>query len=129
MAIAPFSFTGVQPNPDQTYQSGLNQYMQQGQSMIDPGRAQVAASNPINAAGIANLAKAFQQQVPQLPAQMPTGIAQQAMAQGAMQNPNVGWQNMGGVGPTPQNLALAQGLMQQQPQQNPYQQLVSGGNG
>lgn len=132
--IAPFSFTG-QASPDQTYQQGLQQYLAQGQSQIDPGKAQVAASSPISAAGIANLAKALQQgaQQPPLSAQVPTGIAQMAMAPNTMaattpqmadqaQFMNPGQPIQGQAGPTPQALALAQQL-----QQDPNAMFMTGG--
>lgn len=112
-----YSFTGAS-SPDQTSQAGYNQYIQQGQQGISPGQAQVAASNPISAAGISNLGKILGQQPPSLLAQqLPPDIAQQAMDQGAQMNPNVNGQNMGGVGPTQANLALANALQasQQQP--------------
>lgn len=105
-----YNFTAP-PNQDPSYQTGMNQYMQQGQNGINPGQAQIAQSNPISAAGMANLAKAFQQgQQPPLPAQLPPDISQAALQQGAANNPNINGQNMGGVGPTQQNLALANAL-------------------
>jgi len=63
-----FNFQG-QTAPDQTAQAGLAQYIQQGQQQINPGQPQ--QSNPIQAAGISNLAQAFarNQQQPGLPAQ------------------------------------------------------------
>lgn len=124
MANNLYSFTGA-ATQDPTTQAGIDQYIQQGQAQINPGQAQVAGSNPVAAAGMADLAKAFaaaqQQGTPAQsdPSQMPMDVAQQALAQGAAQNPNMGDQNMGGVGPTMQNQALAQALMQQK--QNPQQ--------
>jgi hypothetical protein len=118
-----YSFTGSS-GPDPNAQSNLNQYYQQGLAALQPGQQQVAASNPITSTGTSLLSKALAQagqQQPQLPAQFPAGIAQQAMQQGAAQNPNVNGQNMGGVGPTQQNLALANMLMQQQQQPSDYQ--------
>lgn len=122
-----YNFTPGSSGSDPTQQAGYNQYIQQGQNMISPGQATVQAANPISAAGAANLAQAFAQskQQPQLPAQLPSGIAQQALAQGAQMNPNVSGQNMGGVGPTQQNLALAQGLMQSQMPQGNIQQFMN----
>lgn len=119
-----YSFTG-QGAPDPSAQAGLNQYVQQGQNMISPGQAQIAQSSPISAAGALNLALAIKSAGQPLPAQLPTGIAQQALAQGAQTNPNMNGQNMGGVGPTQQNIALAQGLMQQPPPQTPTQQFLA----
>jgi len=105
--MTPFSFLGP-AQPDPSAQQGMNQYIQQGQSQINPGQAQVAQSNPISAAALQNLAKSLQQQPQQpLPAQQP--VSPDA-AQMALSNP-VGGQ----VGPTPQNLQLAQAL-QQNPQ-------------
>lgn len=107
-----FSFTGQTPS-DPTYQAGMNQYVQQGQNLINPGQAQIGASNPISASGYANLANALQQasSTPQLPAQ--------AAQQGLM-----GSAQMGQPGPTPQALALAQGL-QPQPMVNNTQQFMN----
>lgn len=111
-----YNFTG-QNSQDPNAQANMNQYLQQGQLGISPGPQQTAASNPISSAGISNLAKALSQQTPQLPAQqLSPDVAQQAMMQGAAQNPNINGQNMGGVGPTQQNLMLAN--MLQQPSQN-----------
>lgn len=67
-----FGFNG-QSGQDQTAQQGLQQYIQQGQLSIDPGQAQIAASNPIAAAGHSNLGQAFQAaQQQRLPAQQPS---------------------------------------------------------
>lgn len=127
-----YSFTG-QGNSDPS-QAGYNQYVQQGQAQLNPAQSVVAASNPVAAAAQAGLAKnlaMIQQQNQQLPAQgpptLPTSPA--TMAQGAAANPNVNGQNMGGVGPTPQNLALAQQLMQPSPPVNPTQQLLNPASG
>lgn len=123
-----FSYTG-QTNPDPSSQVGMNQYIQQGQSQINPGQAQVAASSPVAAGGTALLAQALAKlgQQPALPAQLPPQISAQALDMGAQANPNVNGQNMGGVGPTQQNLALGQALMDgsgaQQP--NPMQQFLN----
>lgn len=93
MAYNLFNFLG-QNQPDPSAQQGLQQYIQQGQAMIDPGQAQVAAANPIATAGHAGLANAFQQaaQNPALPQTMqPPQIAtpmQQMLAQGLLQPQN-----------------------------------------
>ena len=98
--MQPFSFLGA-ASADPSAQQGMNQYIQQGQSQINPGQAQVAQSSPIAAAGGANLARALQMaQQPQLPAQ-------------AIQNGLNGSAAMGQPGPTPQALAWAQGLQPQ----------------
>jgi len=113
MTYPTFSFTGTSSAPNQTAQAGLNQYIQQGQIALSPGQTQLAASNPVASAGHAMLGQALQQA-----ANTPvpgSDVAQAAMGFGAQANPNVNGQNMGGVGPTPQNLALAQGLMNPQP--------------
>lgn len=68
MSYPLFGFTG-QNSADPTAQMGLQQYAQQGASQINPGQAQVAASNPIAFAGRAGLGQALQQQQLQLPAQ------------------------------------------------------------
>lgn len=120
-----FSFTG-QSNQDPSVQAGLQQYLQQGQSQINPGQAQVASSDPISSAGISNLAKALlsSSSAQPLPAQMPPAIAQQAMSPNALaattpqmadqaQFMNPGQQISGQAGPTPQALAMAQGLLRQ----------------
>lgn len=106
-----YSFTGAN-NPDPTAQAGYNQYIQQGQNMINPGQAAIGQSNPISAAAISGLAQAMKGMGSDqpLPAQLPPDIAQAALQQGAANNPNVNGQNMGGVGPTQQNLALANAL-------------------
>lgn len=104
-----FQFTtpGNQPNDN----AGLQQYIAQGQNAIDPGKAQVAASSPVSAAGGANLAAALAALKAQNPQQLPADISQSALGTGAAMNPNSpSGENMGGVGPTQQNLALAQGL-------------------
>lgn len=68
-----YNFSPGQTGQDPTQQAGYNQYIQQGQNMINPGQATVQASNPIAAAAAANLAKAFSQtqQQPGLSAQQP----------------------------------------------------------
>lgn len=78
MPYQPFSFTNAPASSDQTAQAGLNQYVQQGQSMMNPGQAQVQQSDPLLAAGSQGLAKAFQQSqqnAPQLSAQSQLPIA------------------------------------------------------
>lgn len=118
MTTGLYNFTGA-TNPDQTLQPGMAQYIAQGQAGLQPGPQQIAASNPISAVGQMGLGKALAQAIPQqpLPAQqLPPAVAQSALQQGAAQQPNVNGQNMGGVGPTPQNLALAN--MLQNPNQN-----------
>lgn len=109
-----FSFTG-HPLPDQNAQTNVSQYLQQGQSQINPGQAQVAASNPISAAGMQNLQRSFQQ----APQQGPMGMqqAQMGLQAGAQ---------MGQPGPTPQALALAKGL-QPQPMMSNTQQFMNPG--
>lgn len=118
----PFSFYG-QSQQDPTLQAGLNQYIQQGQSQIDPGQAQVAASNPIAGAGMANLAAALQKSPQQSPMQpIDHSAGQMAMGQAnpmttaQSMDPNASFMNgsqplQGQAGPTQENLALAQGLM------------------
>lgn len=105
-----YNFTGLQGGTNPQAQAGLQQYITQGQQGISPGQAQVAASNPVSAAGMQNLAKAFlaQQQQQSMGQQPPTTAAGQQAAQttlanGATIQPNVDGQNMGGVGPTVQN--------------------------
>lgn len=120
-----YNFSTGQSSQDPTQQAGYSQYIQQGQNSISPGQYVTQASNPISAATMAGFAKALQQPQQQLPAQMPSGVAQQALAQGAQISPNVSGQNMGGVGPTQQNLALAQGLMQPQMPQGNIQQFMN----
>jgi len=125
MANNLFSFLG-QSQQDPSAQAGLNQYIQQGQSQINPGAAKVAASDPISMAGIANLANALRSQssTAALPAQLPTGVAQQALGQNNLaattpqmadnaQFMNPDGQMPGQAGPTPQALQMAQALMQQ----------------
>lgn len=114
-----FNFTSGQSSPDPSAQAGIQQYIAQGQQQIDPGQAQVAQSNPTAAGGMANLARAFaqQQQQPQLPAQQNLGQnGFDAMSNGAVMQPNMNGQNMGGVGPTVQNAQAAQLANLLQPQ-------------
>ena len=115
-----YSFVG-QTGQDQNQAANNSQYLQQGQNMINPGQAQVAASNPITAAGQANLGQILAQlkQQPQLPAQLPSQSAQLGLNGGAA---------MGQPGPTPQALALAQGL-QPQSVQNTMQQFMNPNGG
>lgn len=110
MAQPTFQFTTPANQPND--QAGLQQYIAQGQNLINPGQAQVAGSNPVGAAGAANLANALKtlQSQPTVP-QLSPDASQAALQQGAAMNPNSpSGINMGGVGPTQQNLALAQGL-------------------
>jgi len=100
-----FSFTG-QNQQDPTYQMGLQQYAQQGQSMINPGQAQIAASNPVSFGarqGFGDALAAAAQNGPPAMQQLPMPVAQKAMEQGAQ---------MGSAGPTVQHLMLAKQLMQ-----------------
>lgn len=118
-----FSFT---PQPGQQPQGqdyGAQQYLSQGQAAINPGSAQVAQSSPISAAGTANLAKALAAQSGNQNQQLPDYAAQAALQTGAAMAPNSpSGENMGGVGPTVQNEALAQGLVAavQNPQNSPF---------
>lgn len=103
-----FSTPAQQPND----QAGMQQYIQQGQASINPGQAALAGSSPIAAAGAADLVKALTalKQQPAVPGLQPD-VSATALGAGAAMNPNApNGQNMGGVGPTQQNLALAQGL-------------------
>jgi hypothetical protein len=101
MTYSAYGFTGP-AGQDPSVQAGMNQYIQQGQMGINPGQAQVAASNPIGSVAQNNLAKALAaSQQPQLPAQVDP--AQAALTNGALMQPNVDGQNMGGVGPTQNN--------------------------
>ena len=127
-----FSFTSTQGNQqDPSAQAGLNQYIQQGQSQINPGQAQVAQSNPISAGGQMQLAQALAK----AGQQAPQGVdpAQAALTNGSQMQPNVNGQNMGGVGPTVNNSMSMQGYqgMQTNGQPSYMQQLgnfLSGGN-
>lgn len=117
MAQGSYAFTGATtPDPSQGY--GANMYAQQGQQKLNPGQAAVQAANPVTAGGMADLAKALQGAFannPTPPQSLPPGVGETALAAGAQMNPNTpSGENMGGVGPTQQNLALAQGLMQGQ---------------
>lgn len=106
----------------------MQQYLQQGQAAINPGQAAVASSSPLAGAGTANLAKALAA-MPASPSTqtMPAEVAQNAMGAGAQSQPNSpNGENMGGVGPTQNNLALANGIMQQQ---QPPQMPMPGQNG
>lgn len=78
-----FSFTNA-PSQDQTYQAGIDQYAQQGQSQINPGQAQIAQSSPISAAGHANLANALQQASQQSPFGQPQAPTLQAGMQAGL---------------------------------------------
>lgn len=145
MPLPSFAFTGQAGQ--QADPAGMQQYIQQGQASINPGQAAVAASNPVGMAGAADLAKALAsiKSNPTAPPQIQPGVAQAAMGAGAAMNPNSpSGENMGGVGPTQNNLALAQGLQNamgntsqqngiqqflqpQQPAMQNYQNGVSGG--
>lgn len=109
-SIPTFQFVapGNQPNGG----AGQAQYTQQGQAQISPGQPAVAASNPIKTGGMSDLANALKSlQSSPSPTQLPADVSQTALAAGAAMNPNSpSGENMGGVGPTQQNLALAQGL-------------------
>ncbi len=134
MTYSAFNFTGGASSPDQTIQPGLQQYLAQGQMGINPGQAQTAASSPISSAAQYNLAKALAGNQPQLPAQVDP--AQAALTNGAIAQPNVNGQNMGGVGPTVNNAAAMQGYQGMTTQQPTMEQqlgnylsgLFSGGN-
>jgi hypothetical protein len=105
-----FAFTTPAQQPND--QAGLQQYLQQGQASINPGQSAVTGSSPIAAAGVSDLAKALatMQQQPATP-QLQPGVSQAALGAGAAMTPNSATgENMGGVGPTQQNMALAQGL-------------------
>lgn len=102
-----FVAPGNQPNNG----PGQAQYAQQGAAQISPGQPAVAASNPIKTGGMADLANALKSMQDNGPTQLPADVSQTALAAGAAMNPNSpSGENMGGVGPTQQNLALAQGL-------------------
>lgn len=96
-----FSFTG-QGNPDPSAQQGMNQYIQQGQSMIDPGHAAVQASDPVNAAAKSMFANALQNAGKGTPAQQPFMPQQNIPNAYAMSPPGQQW----GMQGTPQNVAL-----------------------
>lgn len=88
----------------------MQQYLAQGQLGINPGQMQVAASDPISAAGgqqfgadLANILSNMSGPTPYDPAQ-----AQNALQQGAQAQPNVNGQNMGSVGPTQQTMQAMQ---------------------
>lgn len=75
MALPLYSFQG-QPGQNSSADAGLAQYQQQGQLGISPGATNIAASDPIAAAGHADLAQALKsamqnQQTPPSPANMP----------------------------------------------------------
>lgn len=111
-----YSFTG-QNGQDPSAQAGLQQYIQQGAAQINPGAAQVAASNPIKLAAGMGMGQANQlagQGLP--PPSTPQGqaAAYNTMGQGAQMQPNIGGQNMGGVGPTIQNSQALQNPNYQQ---------------
>lgn len=117
-----YNFSNGQGQPDPNLQAGMQQYAAQGQSGINPGAVQVAQADPISAQskqglaqGLGSLLKNYNNQPGQPdPTQMPGGVAQDAMAGGASMQPNSpSGENMGGVGPTVNNLMLAQGLMGQ----------------
>jgi hypothetical protein len=118
MTYSSYGFTGA-AGQDPSVQAGMNQYMQQGQMGINPGQAQVAASNPIGSVAQNNLAKALaaSQQQKQLPAQVDP--AQAALTNGALMQPNVNGQNMGGVGPTQNNADSMQAYANLPPDQSP----------
>lgn len=107
MTYSAYGFMG-QPGQDPSVQAGLSQYATQGQMGINPGQVQVAASSPISTAAQAGMAKALlaarQQQ-----SQLPADSAQAALTNGAIAQPNINGQNMGGVGPTMNNAAAMQG--------------------
>lgn len=124
-----FQFQQPGRQQDQSAQAGLQQYMQQGQAMIDPGQAQVAASNPIAAAGTQGLARAFQQSQQNGP---PATQQPQMNAAGLGYDPNPAGPGLGSLlmnnispqpgfdqyagqqsagGPSLQQLLLAQGLV------------------
>lgn len=129
-----FSFTSTPQGQDPSSQAGLNQYIQQGQSQINPGQAQVAASNPITAGGQQGLEAALKAAFQQGP-QGSVDPSQAALTNGAQMQPNSpSGQNMGGVGPTVNNsqaLANYQG-MTTNPGLSAAQKIanfLSGGNG
>lgn len=113
MTYSAYGFTG-QPGQDQTIQPGLNQYALQGQMGINPGQAQMAMSSPVSTAAQAGFAKAL------MAANAPQQVdpAQAALTNGAIAQPNMDGQNMGGVGPTVNNamsIPAYQGMTTQQP--------------
>lgn len=126
--MTPFSFTLPSQQQDPTAAAGMQQYNAQGQGAIDPGRAPAMQSGQAPALGAAlqqMVAKNQAQQTAQQNGQFAAG--QQALSQGAQD---------GSVGPTVQNAALQQQVMQQnnipQPQPSLMQQLGSyfgGSNG
>lgn len=111
MAMPLFSFTQPQQQPAQIppwmqqAQQGGDQYQQQGQSLLDPGSAQLAMSDPYAMAGHQALGGAFQQagqmgppgamQPPPMQQGVPMDadafLQQKALAAGLMQQPQSPW--------------------------------------
>lgn len=120
MPMPSFAFSPQgQPIPDN---GGMAQYQQQGQVGINPGQVALANNAALASAGTGNLAKALQGMQQGGGAsngtQFPAEVSQSAMGAGAAMNPiTPSGENTGGVGPTQQNAALAQGLMNAVPQQ------------
>lgn len=137
--LTPFSFTG-QSIQDPSMQAGMNQYIQQGQNLIDPGQGQVAAADPSAAAAHAGLAKAIAAAIKSNQNNTPmlgdAGTNAMAQAGPAMTTPQAADAYSGmnnGMfpnvpGPTLQSGALARGLMQPQTQ-NYYSANSWGNNG
>lgn len=79
MAYNLFSFNGAS-NPDLTQAPGLQQYMTQGQLGINPGQVQVAASDPLSAAGKVDFSGALKNAF----SNGPPALQQQAQQPGGM---------------------------------------------
>lgn len=110
-----FSFTQPQnqnPLSQQSIQQGMDQYQQQGQNLINPGQVQLQQSDPYAMAGRQSLGGAFHRAGQMGP---PGSMQQPAIPQGVPMDASAYLQQKG---VTPQ--ALAQGLMAQPPQQNPW---------
>jgi hypothetical protein len=107
-----YSFTLPSQQQDQSGGMGMQQYNQQGQGGVDPGRAPAMQAPQAPA-----LANALQQQIMQQKQQQQQQqngqfqAGQQALAQGGQAAPNMNGMNMGGVGPTVGNAAAQSQIM------------------
>lgn len=114
MTLPLYSFTGANNNSGDPV--GMAQYNAQGQNLVNPGQAQVAAADPISTQAKQGLAQGLGNLLSNQGSQpgISPDAGQNAMAMGAAAQPNSpSGENMGGVGPTVNNLMLAQGLMGQ----------------
>lgn len=118
--MALFSFTTPGQQQDQSAQLGMQQYADQGQGGVDPGKTPAMQGSQAPALGAALQQLVQQQQKQQAQQNGQFNAGQQAMAQGP--------QN-GSIGPTVQNAAAQQQIMQQNgvPQATPsWGQQLSG---